>query len=226
MNMVELIVGPQWFLGIDTLFELISIVVSFLISLFSYKIYRFTSQRKYFIFSLAFLLIALGLSFKIVSNFVVFYQTVEKSFYGLFTITYTRSFNFINLVALFLYRFLTLTSFLMIFTNILNLREKRIITLLLFFGFIATVFSNYAYFVFHLALLLILGFISHHYFKNSKIKKSRSSFMVMVSFFTLFLSQLMYIFYAVDKGFYAFAETLQLIGFLFLLFAYISVLRK
>ncbi len=226
MNMVELFIGPRWFLGIDTLFELISIIVSFLISLFAYKIYKLASQKKYLNFSLAFFLIAIGLFFKIISNFVVFYKTVEKTFYGLFTVTYTYSFNSINLISLFLFRFLTLTAFLMILANILKIKDKRIITLMLFFTVIATIFSNYAYFVFHLTLALILGFISFYYFKNTKIKRSRSAFMVMFSFLALFLSQILFVFFALDHGFYAFGEILQLVGFLFLLFAYISVFKK
>lgn len=224
--MVQLLVGPEWFYGLDTLFETFSIIVSFLVAILAYKVYKLTSQKKYLNFCLAFLMIAAALSFKIISNFVVFYKTVEKSFYGLFTITYTHSFDFINLAALYLFRFLFLIAFMMILANVLNIKDKRIIALLWFFAALAVIFSNFAYFEFHLVLALIIGFISHHFFKNYSEKKRKSALLVMLSFLAIFLSQLMFIVYIYDKTFYVMAETFQLVGFLFLLLAYLIILRK
>ncbi|MBI2671254.1 hypothetical protein HYX18_04745 [Candidatus Woesearchaeota archaeon] len=224
--MVQFLVGPEWFYGVDTIFEVFSIIVCFLIAIFAYKTYNLTNQRKYFYFMLSFLLIAASLTFKIIANFVVFYKTVEKSFYGLFIVTYTHSFDFINTVALFLFRFLFLIAFIIILANILNIKDKKIISLLLFFSFLAVIFSTFAYFEFHLTLALIVGFISHYYFKNYSIKKRKSAFLVMMSFMAIFLSQIMFILFILDKGFYALAETLQLIGFLFLLLAYLVILKK
>ncbi|MEK6974682.1 MAG: hypothetical protein AABW41_05610 [Nanoarchaeota archaeon] len=224
--MVQLLVGPEWFYGLDTLFETFSIIVSFLVGVLAYKIYKLTSQKKYLNFCTAFLMIAAALSFKIISNFVVFYKTVEKTFYGLFTVTYTHSFDFINLASLYLFRVMFLIAFLIILINIYGIKDKKIISLIVFLSIVSIFFSNFTYLLFHLILALVIGFISFHYFKNYSSKKRRTALLVMLSFLAIFLSQLMFIFYVYQTGFYVLAETFQLLGFLFLLLAYVLISRK
>ena len=224
--MLEFLIGPRWFFGMDTLFETFSIIVAFLIAIFAYKIYKLTSQKKYRNFSIAFLMISMSLAFKIISNLVIFYKTVEKSFYGLFTITYTQNLDFINIIVYSLYRLLMIMAFVMILISIWRIKDKKINSVLFIFSVILVLFSYYSYLLFNLILLLILGHISYYYFDNIKKHKNKNSYLVMLSFLALFISQAMFILFRLGPDFYALGESFQLIGFLFLMIAYISILRR
>ncbi len=224
--MVDFISGPRWFFGIDSLFETISILVSFLIAVFVYRIYKLTGQKKYRNFSVAFLMISAGLSFKILSNFVVFYTEVEKSFYGLFTVTYIKDLDFINIIAFFFYRLLIVGAFIIILASLLKIKDKKMLGLLTIFAFIGVVIGHDTYFIFHLILALILGIITYHYHENYKLKKSNNSLLVMLAFLFIFLSQIIFIFLIFADDLYAVGESLMLFGFLLLLAAYINILRK
>lgn len=224
--MVNFLIGPQGFIGIDSIFEAISIIVSFLVAIFAYKVYKMTSQKKYLNFSIAFLLISLALSFKIISNFVYFYKTVEQSFYGLFTITYRYNFDFVNIIASFLYRFLMLIAFTMLLVSVLRVKDKRLVFLLMVFSFLLVILSFNSYFIFHLLLVLILGFISYHSFDNYRTKKSRGSMLVMTAFMVLLISQFVFVFQYFTDELYGIGESLLLIGFLLILTEYILILRK
>lgn len=224
--MVDFIAGPRWFFGIDSLFETISILVSFLIAIFVYRVYKLTGQKKYRNFSIAFLMISAGLSFKILSNFVVFYTKVEKSFYGLFTVTYIKNLDFINLMAFYFFRLLMVGAFIIILASVLRIKDRKMLGLLTIFAFIGIVLGNDTYFVFHLILALILGIITYYYYENYKLKKSNNSLLVMFAFLFIFLSQIIFIFLIFSDNLYAVGESLMLFGFLLLLTAYISILKK
>ena len=66
--MLKFYFSPEWFHGIDSIFEIVSIIVALLIALYAYKIYKFSKVNKYKFFSWAFLLIAIAYIFKILTN--------------------------------------------------------------------------------------------------------------------------------------------------------------
>ena len=52
--------GPNWFFGIDSIFELVGTIILFMVFLMSYKAYRLTNMQGYKYYSLAFLAPYLG----------------------------------------------------------------------------------------------------------------------------------------------------------------------
>ena len=69
---------PFWFYGVDSMFEVFSLVVALLIAFFSYRVYTHTKQRNQFYFSVAFLALGVSYLFKVVSNIMV-YREVPKA---------------------------------------------------------------------------------------------------------------------------------------------------
>ena len=73
----SLFATPGWFSGWDVLFEFISLIVALSIAGYSWKLYRFNGESRYAYFSLAFVLVALGLGFKIFTNIIQYYTPVR-----------------------------------------------------------------------------------------------------------------------------------------------------
>ena len=226
--MVVYLYGPSWFHGIDTTFEIVSIVVSFLIFYFSYKTYKLTSQKKYLIFSISFLLIAISFFFKIISNMIIYSKELQSNMIGMFTLYFytINRYEWFNFLSIFLYRFLMLIAFMIILLLCIKIKDKKLIAILIYFIIISTLFSSSSYFIFNLTLAIVLGFISYFYYHNYLNRKSKNSMIVAFSFIFIFISQLFFMFLIFSKGIYVLGEILQLFGYLLLLYTYICIIRK
>ncbi len=71
--------SPQWFYGKDLVFDVISIIVLFLISYFSFQCYRLNKQNKrQGILSTSFLIIAIGFLAKVIVNYVIYFANTNN----------------------------------------------------------------------------------------------------------------------------------------------------
>lgn len=226
--MVTFNFSPEWFYGIDSVFEIVSLLITILIAVYAYKLYRFSGNRNYKFFSLAFLLISLSFVFKIITNIIVYSQALEKIDLG--TVTIIRStitqYEFVYILGFLGFRMLTLLGLIGIYmVSYKNTSTNDMIIYGLLF-FILCVFSHYAFIVFHMMALILLIFIVLFYYKNYLKKRSSLALMTLISFFMLMVSQILFTMTYIDKIYYAIAEVIQLIGFLVLMLLYMWVVRK
>lgn len=229
--MVTYVYGANWFHGIESIFDIIYIVVGLLIAYFSYKGYRYISKKKYLYFAFSFFLIATSFFIKMLSDMTIYSRTLVEKSVGLFVIkTYVaqridwiysiQSYGFIFA------RFLILLAFLVLLIINLKIKDRKLIFLLIYFIVICARFSEYSFFIFHATLALVLLFLCMNYWKNYKKQKKSSSKFVAMSFFTIFLSQLVFVFVNLNQNIYIIGAVLQLIGYLILLYTIVLVLKK
>lgn len=220
------IFGPTWFYGIDYIFDFVSVIVGLLISYFSYRTYRYTSQKKYFYFSASFFLVALAFISKILATIPVYSKELMVEEVGLVTVTshIINKITWINQFGISIARFLMLFAFLILLLVSLKINDKKMIILLIYLLVISTTLVSASYIVFHVTLLIMLFILSINY-KNNYLKvKSLNAGMVMCSFFALLVSQIFFIFEGLVKHFYVIGESIQLLGYLVLLAATIKML--
>ena len=110
------VVGPTWFYGIDYIFDLVSVIVGLLISYFSYRTYRYTSQKKYFYFSASFFLVALAFISKILATIPVYSKALKVEEVGLVTVTshIINKVTWINALGISIARLIMLFAFLIL----------------------------------------------------------------------------------------------------------------
>jgi len=222
------VVGPTWFYGIDYIFDLVSVIVGLLISYFSYKTYRYTSQKKYFYFSASFFFVALAFISKILATIPVYSKELKVEEVGLVTVTshIINKVTWINALGVSIARLIMLFAFLILVLVSLKIKDKKIIALLMYFLVISTTLVSASYIVFHITLLLMLGILFLNYRRNFLKVKSSNAKMVMYSFFALLVSQIFFIFEGGVKHFYVIGETIQLVGYLILLVAIVKMFIK
>ena len=230
--MVSYILGPKWFYGISTVFELISILVSLLIFYYSYRVYKYTSQKEYLYFSSSFLMIAAAFIVKILSSISIYTKELKKITIGFITVTaYSiEPVKWIQHYGFMINRFLILLAFLVLLAMAYKIKDKKIIFLLAYFMFLSSGYSQTSFFVFHTTLTLMLAILTHFYIKNYLKKKKLNAKLVAISFSIIFLSQIPlifpFIFSRFSNYFYVISETTQLMGYLFLLFTFIMLWKK
>lgn len=215
------------FYGIDSLVEFLIILVSLIIAYHSNKIYNLIKDKQYRYFSFAFLAIAISFIFKILSNLTIGYRVVIERANFIFVIWYELQYmQLINFLSFIFYKTFHVIGFLMLFFIVTKTRDKEKIFLFIYFSIIAIFLSIYFNFIFHLTLIFILFFLTHHFYENYTRKKSLNTKLVFIAFLLILLGQIFFIFEDAYTLFYLVGEILLLIGFLFLLINQIKLKRK
>jgi hypothetical protein len=212
------------FYGIDSLIELLIIIVAAVISLYSHKIYKLIQDKNYKFFSLAFLAIAISFIFKILSNFTIFYRVrMEQANFVYVIFSQLKYAQLVNFFSFILYNFFYLLGFLILFLIISKTDKKEKIFLFIYLSILAILLSIYFNFIFHITIVFILIFLTVHFYDNHKKVNSTNSFLVFVAFLIILASHLLFIFSDVHSLFYILGEALLLVGFMSLLLNHIKI---
>lgn len=223
--MIQIAFNPTWFYGKDILIDIFSLLVLSIIAVYSIKYYKLNHKNKnYFWFSVSFFSLALSFFFKILTNFTIYYNVIKTQKFGPINLIYKtiETSNIFFSVGFLLYVFLTLLGFFILFETYQKNRSWQQALLTTFFIASVTYFTEYKYFVFHLAALAILSLITLNYFQKIK----NNSMLLPSSFLIILFSQLLFIFTNLNQSFYVLAEIIQLIGYILLLATFIGVFKN
>src|SRR3989338_4530237 len=232
--MVKIVMSPNWFRGIDSLFEVVSLITCLLVAYFGFKIYDFANQRKYKTVAFSFLAIALSFAIKVITNLSIYFQynklklSLLSAMASTFPVITSKiiEIQLIYYAGYFAYRFLFLLGLILLLSTVLRVSDKRILSIFIVFSIIAAFFSYYYYYTFHIISTVLLFYIFLYFYENYSIKKLKSARYLTISFFLLLISQLVFIFVMFDSEVYVFGEVTQLVGFLVLLYYYFTVSKK
>jgi hypothetical protein len=211
MGLMLTVRGPEWFFGLDSLFEGFAFIALLLVTLFSFKAYRFTRDKKFRTFSVGFALMTLGILFRALADFFVYADVSVKPL--------------IMLVLYGGYMALTLVSLIVLFALTLKTRQKAPFVALLLVSLVLIMLSVSYRLSFHAIAVILLAFISYHFIRNFFEKKSLCALMVCSSFVLLALAQVAFIFDIVKQKYYIIGHLIHLVAFAALLAALIRMLK-
>lgn len=224
--MITLVFSPAWFYGIDIIFEILGVIVTMLIAFYSIKLYRFSGRenRSYLHLGLAFLAFAGSFLAKIATNFVLYYQRTVKSAMGDVIVKYNllEKSNLFFQAGYDVHRFLMLLGLLGVYWLISKSQEREHLPLFSYLIFIVALFSFQTYLVFHLTAVVLLVYITKHYYNLCFCPQNRQKHMLhanlnFIAFFLILLSQISFMFVFANTAIYVVAESLQLAGFIIFL---------
>jgi len=232
--MYQLFYTPGWFNGFDLVVEGISLIVALLIAAYSWKAYKVTRENKFGYFSFAFILVALGLGFKMFTSGVLYYSSLRNVVADVLAPAVGPQLQFADLFyrgAFFLEMLSFLGAWLLIFFVSQKSRERlhqyyevSQIGLFAYLILLISFVSNFKYSVFYLTSAVILGMTVLNYYKNYlNTNRNKNARLVMLSFLFILISNLFFIFVFIWQNFYVLGEVFLLIGFLMLLSAYRKV---
>ena len=226
--MVLYVYSPQWFYGLDSIFEVVSVIVGLLIALYGYKTYRYTSQRRYLHFAASFFLVAFAFLINILSNFIYYTKSLENKVIELTAIDVVviKQITWVSRFGSLIGVFFMLLAFLLLFITVYKINDKKINLLLVYLVFVAALYSKHSFIFFHGTLLVLISLIFAYYYKNYRAKHTKNRVFVALSFLMMALSQLFFMISAFSGFMFVAAQTAQLVGYLILLFTIILVLKK
>ncbi len=224
--MIRVIYSPQWFYGKDIVIDLVSVFVLLLIAFFSFKYYKIRKNKNYVYFGLSFILLSVSFLFKILTNFTIYFHVLETKNIGFLTLTYQtiKTSDVLFIVGFLIYRLLTLFGLYMLYSVYYD-QPKTNILLIAYLILVSTYFTQSAYYIFHLTSLILLVLLTIQYSKTYIKNKNNATRMLASSFGIITASQILSIFVSISTKFYVVAEIIQLIGYVILLFSFLTVLR-
>ena len=224
--MLTFVFSPQWFYGYDIIFELLGILVTGLIGLYSLKLFRFSKERAYKYFGLSFLAFAVSFAAKIATNFVLYYQHTVKTTLQEVIVKHNllQKSNILLQAGYDVHRFLLLLGLLGIYWIVSKSAENEHRWLFLYMLFVIALFSFNTYYVFHLTAAFLLLFITKHLHRVAMRRKApRTAKLNVLAFALLLLSQLVFVFVWANKAIYVVAELVQLAGFVVFLISILNL---
>jgi hypothetical protein len=204
---------PVWFYAISSGVYLISAIICFLVSYFSFKAYKMSSKKNLLYLFLSFLILGFGfLSLTIPSIYV--YTTQEMK------IQYPISINQINYMGFNIYYLTSFIAYLFLVITYFSGKVKNKFLVL----FVPLWYADSVQF--HVISLLLLLLILIQSISNSIKKKRLNSYLVTFSFLCLSIFHLLWIFVSFNVMIYLIANLILIAGFLSFLYMLIRVNRN
>jgi len=235
--MFRLFFTPVWFNGWDLVFNLVGLLVTLLISAYSWRIYRINKENKFAYLSLAFILLSFGLLFKSFTSSILYFTPIRDTVASVmrpvvgerlvYSLIYYRAGFFFQMVA-------TLSGWLLIFfisqksrARLRKYHEVTQIALFIYLVLLVSIVSNFRYSVFYTTSTVLLGLITLNYYKNYlNTNRNGKAFMVMFSFLLILLGHFFLLFVSLSGGLYVIGQVIVVLGFLLLLYTYRRITKR
>ncbi len=226
---LDFVYSPPGFYGKDIAIDILSAIVVLLIGVFSFRNFCLNKKNKKHLFlGAAFVLLGLSFIVKILTNVLSHAEDwSSRQFpFSIFGNNILTSYSIIPAAGFLLYALLTLFGFYIIYALSSKDELSMNYVIIAYFILISTYFTRFTYFILYMTAFIFLFALSRRYFLEYKKNKYKNTIFLCISFSIITLSQFVFIFTATNHVLYALAEFVQLIGYLFLLYTFIMVLRN
>ncbi len=217
--MAIVLLGPEWFNPINSVPEMISLVISLIIIGATYKAYKLTKDRKFFFFGLSFAFIALSFISKIAAELIIRSEARESIMEAMRSAA-VIDFGQIGFVLT------TLLAYVALMMLVFKVHDKRLVSMFCVFTFLFALFAYKEIVLLHILSIIILGFITSVFFENYNKKKHMASLFVFLSFLLQTIAHVFYIIANYNGRIDPLAEGIHMLGYLSLLIAIIYCFKK
>jgi len=217
--------GPRWFYGLDSGFELIAMLITLFIAIYSFRIFLLTKLRKYLYFTLAFILISVSYLLKSIGDYIVFNSLVGRMPNLVSAISKVTPLPNLYDIGILAYIFLMFAGFMILVAIFMKIKSIRTVSLLFIFVLILAFLSQSRFIAFHLTLFIMLLYIAVHLLFNHAKKRTFNSFLVLYGMASLMVAQIFFILLMVGPFYYVVGHVVQMFGFLLMLINMLLVLK-
>jgi hypothetical protein len=220
--MTNLYLVPNWFFGMDVIFELAFALITLSLSFYSYKIYKLTNQNSSKLFSEAFLLFSISYFIQSFLNFAIISTLGEN----ICDVVKLQSIQSLNLLGTYIHMFFFIAGLVTLTYMTLKTDNQKIFVLMLSISLLSLIISMNKIYWFFTVSSLLLVFILHHYAVNFSKNKNTNSFVVLLAFTFLLFAEMQFIFAFDSSLFYVVGHYLELVAYVLILTNLIIILRK
>ena len=213
--------SPGWFFGYDIALELSFAVISLMVALFAFRIYRLTSQRYAKLFGISFTLISISYFIQSIFNFLIV-TNANQRICDAFRFQSVSLFNILSIY----FHIIFMTIGLVVLTYMTLKTEKRRILWLLLAISLPAIFLTETLYMFFLLSTVYLAFISWYYIRNYLRNMQTKTLLVAIAFVFLLFGSMHFIISVNHQVFYVIGHILELFAYLFILWNFYLVRKK
>ena len=214
--------GPTWFYGMDAVIQLFGAIVALTLAFYGYKAYKLSKDRKYLLFTIAFLLLSLDLIiYALLIPAAFAYYTFYSDVYVGFLLQAARMLNFLFIAA----TLLAYTLLIAVYSKIDRADTIALVSVMtiIISGFI---YRFQSFTGFNLVSVLLLTFIMAYTCHNCITRKTKSATSVFVAFILIALGHLFFVGAGISPVAFLLGHLLQLAGYSSLLIGLIYMIGK
>ena len=214
------------FFRYNLVFGLIFLIITLLVSIFAYKVYKLTKQDQLRLFSLAFLGFSLAYAVRSLIEFITFSKLNVMLVDGMGRREIAEV--IFPLRAVSEYAFMLFFIGGLILLTYMTFKTKNRPMLFLLFGTVSLslLLNPLPLFLFHILASLFFIIIVVHYYKNYQSKKKLQTFLVFIAFVFLLLCNITLIFSVRHPNSFTLGRILELIAYFFILTDLILIYKK
>lgn len=214
--------SPQWFYGYDVVLELLFSIITLIVAVFAFKIYKKTSQEQVRLFGVSFLLISLSYLFQSIFNFL----TIAKLTQAICTAVKISSVNTFNTFGIITHIFLMTTGLTILVYTTFKAKNLKLLSFLIITSLVSIILSRNMLYTFFLLSTIYLVFIEWHFIKNYLNNKKTKTLLVALAFLFLLFGNFHFLISVNHQVYYAVGHILELFAYLFILANLYMVLKK
>jgi len=198
------LLAPQWFVGFDSLMQIIDSIIAFGISYYALKGYRLVREKTLFFLHFSFVLLGVGL---LIDGIITVPALAFRGLSPVTSLSYLiRIIGEIVAYALLLFAYLKQTRSFMLGTTLTSM-------ILDYNPFLETI------------VFFLVAYVASQAAMNYTVKKERNSLLVFIGFLLLAMSHMFFILPPIFRLFFVIAHVTQLLGFAALLTMLVRVTR-
>lgn len=225
--MANLYIIPSWFFGYqsfsyDAILELIFAIITLIVSIYAFKVYRLSQERQSKLFGIAFSFISASYFIWSIINFNIL-ERIEHSIP-----TYVNISNINNLITIgvYIHILLFITGLTTLAYMTLKIKSPKMYSLLLIITLVSLSFNSNVIFLFYLLSSILLIYIVLHYLTNYINHKQARTLLVLIAFILILFSTIHFIFSVNHALYYIIGHFIELIAYLLILTNLILVTKK
>lgn len=226
---LQFVYSPPWFYGKDIVIDILSAIVVLLIGGFIFRNFLLDKKNKrHFFLSSAFILLGASFVVKILTNILTHTEgwLSRQFWFSFFGTEIIKSYGFLSAIGFMLFALFTLFGFYALYALSSKDELSMNYVIIAYFIIISTYFTRFTNFILYITAFIFLFALARRYFISYKETKYKNTLLLFMSFSIIALSQFVFIFTASNPWLYVLAELIQLIGYLFLLYTFVMVLRN
>ena len=213
---------PSWFYGYDVVLELMFAIISLLVALIAFKIYKKISQNSVKLFAISFIFISVSYLLQSILNFL----TISTLRNNMGAMAKMHSILFFNNIGLWIHFFLMTLGLATLLYTTLKIKKPRVIWLLIILSVLGIYQSANALSMFYLTSTIYLLFITKHYISNFLKNRQTNTILIAVAFLLLLFSHLHFLLSLNHMLFYAVGHILELFAYVLILVNLYQVFKK
>lgn len=214
--------APEWFFNYAVTLELFFAIISLVIALFSYKLFRITNQHQSKLLGSSFFMISMAYFIQSAFNLAIvskFNQTIS-------TALGFQSISIFDLFGVYTHIIFMIAGFAVLSYMTFGVENKMLLAFIITVSIIPLFFGKDIYLMYYLISTIYLAFIFLYFIRNYFEKKQPLTLMIPIAFLFLLFGSAHY-FISVDHSmFYVISHFLELVAYLLILINFYLVLKK